>query len=230
LSALFRRREVWLPTGWGWLLLLAIAGLATVALGLSARSLLALDAPARGPDARGARTLVVEGWLADPELAQAVAAFKRGRYERVLTTGGPIEAWIDVGNFGSFALRAAAYLRGHGITEVPVIALPAPDTKKDRSYLTALMVRDWARREGVALQAVDVYSVGVHTRRSRTIYRMALGDGVEVGALAARPADYDDERWWASSTGAKKTLNEVVSLAWTACCFWPSPGEAAAFR
>jgi len=76
----------------------------------------------------------------------------------------------------------------------------------------------------------DVYSVGVHTRRSRTIYRLALGGDVEVGALAARPVDYDDERWWASSTGAKKTLNEVVSLAWTACCFWPEPPAAPSLR
>jgi hypothetical protein len=226
LSRLFRRREVWLPTLWGWLLLLAIAVATIVALGLSARSLLALDAPARGPEGRGARTLIVEGWLTDTELAQAVVAFKRGRYERVLTSGGPIEPWIDVGNWRNFALRSAAYLRSHGVTEVPVIAVQAPDTKKDRSYLNALMVREWAQREGVALTAVDVYSAGVHARRSRMVYRMALGDGVEVGAMAARPGDYDDERWWASSTGAKTTLNEVVSIAWTQCCFWPEPPEA----
>ena len=221
MSWLVRRREVWLPTAWGWLLLLVVAVAAICALGLSARSLLALDAPARGPDGQGARTLIVEGWLTDDELAQAVVTFRRGHYERVLTSGGPIEPWIDVGNWHNFALRAAAYLRAHGVTAVPVIAVPAPDTKKDRSYLSASMVREWARRERVALTAVDVYTAGVHARRSRMVYRLALGDAVEVGALAARPGDYDDERWWESSTGAKTTLNEVVSLAWTQCCFWP---------
>ncbi|MEP7100476.1 MAG: hypothetical protein ABI702_24385 [Burkholderiales bacterium] len=221
MSFLFRRRQVWLPTLWGWLMLLLLAGATIVVLGLSARSLLALDAPARGHDGRGARTLIVEGWLSDAELAQAVATIRRGRYERVITSGGPIEPWIDAGHYGSFALRAAGYLRAHGIVELPVIAVPAPDTKKDRSYISALMVREWAQREGVALNAVDVYSAGVHARRSRTIYRMGLGEAVEVGVLAARPDDYDDERWWASSSGAKTTLNEVVSLAWTACCFWP---------
>ena len=219
-----------MPTLWGGLLLLAVAIASIVALGLSARGLLALDAPARGPDGQGARTLIVEGWLNDTELAQAVAVFKRGHYERVLTSGGPIEPWIDVGNWRNFALRAAAYLRANGVTEVPVIAVPAAATKTERSYVSALMVREWAQREGLALTAVDVYSVGVHTRRSRTIYRMALGDGVEVGAMAARPGDYDDARWWASSTGAKATLNEVISIAWTACCFWPAPTEPAALK
>ena len=228
MNPLFRRRQVWLPTLWGWLLLLFLAAAAIIALAHSAHGLLALDAPARGPDGQGARTLIVEGWLTDDELAQAVDAVKRGRYERLITTGGPIEAWIDAGHWGNFALRAAGYLRAHGVTELPVIAVQAPDTKKDRSYLSALKVREWAQRERLALTAVDVYSAGVHTRRSRTIYRMALGDSVEVGAMGARPGDYDDERWWASSTGAKTTLNEVVSVAWTQCCFWPGPPEPAA--
>jgi len=207
-------------------MLLVVAGASMVALGLSTYRLLALDAPARGADGLGARTLIVEGWLDDDEMAQAVTAFRRGHYERVLTTGGPIEPWIDVGNWRNFALRAAAYLRTHGLTDVPVIAVPAADTKKDRSYLSALMVREWAQREGVALAAVDVYSAGVHARRSRTIYRMALGDGVEVGAMSARASDYDGERWWASSSGAKATLDELVSLVWTQCCFWPAPQAA----
>ncbi len=221
MSRLFRRREIWLPTLWGWLLLLVAASATIAALGLSARSLLALDAPARGPDGKGARTLIVEGWLSDDELAQAVAVIKRGRYERVLTSGGPIEAWTDAGHWGNFALRAAGYLRAHGVTEMPVIPVPAPDTKKDRSYLSAARVREWAQREGLALTAVDVYSAGVHTRRTRMVYRMALGEGVEVGAMGARPSDYDDERWWTSSTGAKTTLSEVIGIAWTQCCFWP---------
>lgn len=228
MSVLFRRREVWLPTLWGGLLLLVIAGAALIGLGLSARSLLALDAPARGPDGQGARTLIVEGWLSDGELAQALAVIRRGHYGRVLTSGGPIEPWMDGGHWGNFAVRAAGYLRANGVVDLPVIAVPAPDTKKDRSYLSALRVRQWAQREGVVLVAVDVYSAGVHARRSRTVYRMALGEGVEVGVLAARPDDYDDARWWTSSTGAKSTLNEVVSLAWTACCFWPGPPDSVA--
>lgn len=227
LSWLLRRRELWWPTLWGWAVLSIAACATLVMLGLSARSLLALDAPAHGPDGLGARTLIVEGWLDEDELVQAVAAFRRGRYERVLTTGGPIDARIDVGQWRHFALRAAAYLRTHGVGDVPVIAVPAPATKNDRSYLSALMVRAWARQQRLTLTAVDVYSAGMHARRSRTIFRLALGNGVEVGAMAARPSEYDDTRWWASSSGAKATLDEVVSLAWTQCCFWPGPPEDA---
>ncbi|MES3014517.1 MAG: hypothetical protein V4750_12430 [Pseudomonadota bacterium] len=218
---LFRRREVWLPTVWGLLLMLAIAAAIVVGLARSAYQLLAPQSPAPG-----ARTLVVEGWLDRAELHQAVATARSGRYERVLTTGGPIDPTMDVGGWKSFAVRAAAQLRASGLpADMPVIAVPAPAAAQDRSYLSALVVREWAMQNGVALGALDVYSAGVHARRSWLVYRMAFGEAVEVGVLAARPADHDPQRWWTSSVGTKTTLGEILSLAWTKCCFWPgAPG------
>lgn len=231
---LWRRRTVWLPTLWGALLLLALAAVAALALGRVAYDLLAPNAPARGRDGGGARTLVVEGFMSPAELDQVIVTLRGAHYERVLTTGGPIEQWPGVASWPSFAERAAAYLRAHGAHGVPVIALPAPRSARDRTYLSALMVRAWAQRNGVAPDAVDLYSVGVHARRSRLLTRMALGDAVEVGVLAAQPSEYDGRRWWTSSEAAKATLGEALGLAWTQCCFWPAPpgppdaGQAAA--
>jgi len=223
MPALWRRRQVWLPTGFGALLLLAALALAATGLGRHAYDLLALERPARGAAGTGARTLVVEGWLDAPELGQALVALRAGPYERVLTTGGPVPNWPGSAPvWPSYAERAAAYLRANGAA-VPVIAVAAPFTAQDRTYLSALMVRAWAQRAGVRLEAIDLYSAGVHARRSWLVYRMALGDAVEVGVRSARPTDHDARRWWTSSTGAKTTLGEALSLAWTACCFWPSP-------
>ncbi len=197
-----------------------------VGLAIAANGFLAPNDRARGSDGSGARTLVVEGWIDEAALVQAIAAFRRGRYERVLTTGGPIDAWSDAGGWKSFANRAANYLRTHGLTSVPVVALPAPESKQERTYLNAVMVRDWARQSGLPLGAIDVFSAGVHARRSRLLYRMALGDTVEVGVLAADPVDFDADRWWTSSAGTKSALGETLGLAWTKCCFWPAaPGS-----
>ncbi len=219
---LFRRRQVWLPTWRGALLLLAAVTAIVVLLGLNAYALLAPSQPARGPAGTGARTLVVEGWLNHDELEQAVVAVRAGHYERVLATGGPITSWSEGSEWHDYAARAAAYLRANGVTGVPIIQVPAPASAQDRSYLSAVMVRDWAQQSGVTLAAIDLFSAGVHARRSWLVYRMALGDGVEVGVLAAYPTEYD-ARWWASSAGAKSVLGEVLSLGWTKCCFWPDP-------
>ncbi len=212
-----RRRAVWLPTLPLALLLCALLAAAVFLTGRHAYDLLALRVPAPA-----ARTLVVEGWLSRAELREAIALRRSGRYERVLTTGGLIDPDQDVGGWQNFAARAAAILREDAAASaVPVIAVPAPQTLQERTYLSAVQVREWAAQAGVRLDAIDVYTLGVHARRSRQVYRLALGDAVEVGVIAVPPVEYDGPRWWTSSSGAKNTLGELVSLAWTSCCFWP---------
>lgn len=225
MATLFRRREVWVPTLSGWLLALAIAAALLAVLGLGAADFLMLHEPALGRDGRGARTMVVEGWLDEADLDQAIAAIRGGHYERVLTTGGPIESWNDARVWKSFAERAAGYLKAQGLSAIPVIAVPAPASAQDRTFLSAVMVRVWAQRAGVTLTALDLYSADVHARRSRLLFRMAFGPTVEVGVLASAPRDHDAQRWWSSSAGAKAVVGEALSLAWTKCCFWPAaPG------
>jgi hypothetical protein len=85
------------------------------------------------------------------------------------------------------------------------------------------MVRDWLQAAGVNVDAIDLYSGGVHARRSRAVYEMAFGSAVQVGVMSALPSDYDPQHWWTTSQGAKTVTGEALSLAWTRCCFWPPP-------
>ena len=216
--ALLARRSVWVPTLWGWLLLLAACvGVAAVAAH-GAYTFLAVEQPLARAD-----TLVVEGWLGDHELDQAVKAFRRGHYRRIVTTGGPLDWWGENPPWETFAERAADYLKRHGLADVTIVSVPAPASAQERTFLSAVMVRDWAQQNGVALRAIDLYSAGTHARRSHLLYRMALGPAVEVGVMAALPEHLDPSRWWATSAGAKAVLGEMLSLAWTKCCFWPGP-------
>lgn len=225
MSALFRRRQIWLPTLSGVLLLCIVGAIAALGAARMVGGYLAQSDPAAGSDHRGARTLVVEGWLEAPELDAAIAVARRGRYERVITSGGAIDSWQEGVVWPNYAERAASYLQRHGLTEIPVVAVAAPATARDRTYLSALVVREWLRREQPGLAALDLLSAGVHARRSRLAYRLAFGPEVEVGVLAAPPRGYDLDRWWLTSEGAKTVLGELISLAWTKCCFWPGAGS-----
>ena len=219
---LFRRRTVWLPTWQGGLLIGLLVAATLVFAARHAVGFLALSEPAPGRDHTGARTLVVEGWLDRPDLDQAAAIVRRGRYALVLTTGGPVPAGFDdPARWSSYAERAASHLRVNTPAGTRITAIPAPDSAQDRTFLSAVMLREWAKRNGAVLEAVDLVSAGVHARRSRRLYQAALGPEVAVGILATAPAEYDPERWWASSTGAKTVLGETIALAWTVCCFHP---------
>ena len=222
---LFRRRQVWLPTGWLTLLLVVVVAAVSIVALRHLATYLAASEPAAGRDGSGARTLIVEGWLDEDGLDDAIGAIGRGRYQRVIAAGGPIESWQEGQRWPSYAERAADYLRHHGAS-VPVTAVPAPASAQDRTFLSAVVVRDALRSQGVAVDAIDLFSGGVHARRSRMVYRLAFGPDVEVGVFAARPRRYPLERWWATSDGAKSTIGELLSLAWTSCCFWPpAPGS-----
>ena len=228
MPSLFCRRQIWLPTWWGSLLLVAVvSGLALLAL-RHLGSFLAPDEPAAGRDGRGARTLIVEGWLDEEGLDDAIAVIARGRYERVVASGGPIESWRASQSWPTYADRAADYLRRHGVSTIPVVAVAAPPSAQERTFLSAVVVRDWLRQQGGRVDPVDLFSGGVHARRSRLLYAMAFGPDVEVGVLAARPRRYALERWWTTSDGVKGVLDEAIGLAWTKCCFWPpAPGSHA---
>ena len=217
---LIRRRTVWVPTLWGWLALL-LAG-AAVAFGLvrGIYPFLAVTEPV------GASVLVVEGWLGQRELDDAIAVFRAGGYERIVTTGGPLHSWPETTNESTYAHKAADYLRRHGLATVPITPAPSPLTLRDRTYTSALMVRAWAQRSGIELKKLDLASRGPHARRSRRLYEEAFGPDVRIGVFAIHPADYDEARWWRTSTGARDVAEQAMGFVWISLFFNPSGQES----
>lgn len=218
--ALVRRREIWVPTVWGWLFILVVGAGTLIWTGLHVHSFLAPNKPS------GARLLVVEGWMPSDQLDQAVDRFYEGGYERVITTGGPIESALNRFGHTSYAEWARDYLVQRGLPGVAVSAVPAPASNQDRTFLTAVIVREWLTRSGPAVDALDVLSPGVHSRRSWALYRLAFGSQVRIGIFAARPTRYDPDAWWKTSAGAKTVLSEALGWFWTQVFFRPgAPGS-----
>ena len=215
--ALFRQRHIWLPTIWGWLVLLVFFSVLCILMARTLYSFLAPNAPV------GARVLVIEGWLAPGELDQAVQVFKKGGYERVVTTGGPIVGWPEILKNTNYASMAADYLAQHGVPRESITAVPTPASAQERTFLSAVVLRESAPQLGISLDALDLLSSGAHARRSRLLFQMAFGNKVRVGILAAKPAEYDADAWWRSSSGAEAIVFQTIGLVWVKCCFWPGP-------
>jgi uncharacterized SAM-binding protein YcdF (DUF218 family) len=214
---LFRQRRVWLPTISGWFLLLALGIAMIVYCVCNIYSFLAPNQPA------DARILVVEGWLSPEELDQAVRTFKTGGYERIITTGGPISGWPELMINTDYAKVAGDYLTQHGIPQDAIIVVSTPKSAQERTFLSAVELRESARRLRIKLEAIDLFSSGAHARRSRLLYQMALGPKVRVGILAARPEEYDPKAWWKTSSGVESVIYQSIGLIWVKCFFWPGP-------
>lgn len=210
---LLRRREVALPTWRGWLvlaLLLFAAGRGFLAW---VHPFLAVDAPI------GGEVLVVEGWIPDYALRDALREFRARGYPRLLTTGGPVPEGMAFSYHRNYARLAAAALRDFGLSPDSIVEIPSLAVRRDRTYAEGVAVAAWMRGEGRAGGALDLYSFSTHARRSRLLYRLALGPGTRVGVFAPPDREYDAARWWASSNGFRRVTDEWIAYLYAKFAF-----------
>jgi hypothetical protein len=217
--ALFRRRSLLLPTLTGWLLILLICGLGALYLFRGIADFLTVYEPA------DADYLVIEGWMNKDELDQSLDYFNSADYRLAIIVGGPISNdfhGIDTNE----AERAAGYLRGRGLAQDQSVVIPTPYSAQNRTFLNAVMTREWFARQGIELSRLDVFSSHVHTRRSRDLYQLAFGDEVTVGVIPSRPDNFDPAYWWRSSDSGKLVAIEFAGWLLVKCCFHPGePGS-----
>lgn len=210
------KRERWGLTLWGWAA--ALLGLSAIVLILvpGINDFLAIDCPVRG------EILVLEGWIPDYAIGEAVAEFGRGGYKRMIAVSGPIEKGSYLSEFKSYARLTQATLSAQGFDEGLIGIVEIGSVKKDRTYSSAKAVRQWAESQGMHVHALDVYTLGVHARRSRLLFQEAFGDGVAVGVIAAEDRRYDAKSWWKSSEGVRDVMSELIAYVYALLFFHPS--------
>jgi len=109
----------------------------------------------------------------------------------------------------------------NGIKQPEITSLPTPDSAQNRTFLSAVIVRDWLIKKKNNTQTIDVVSEGVHARRTLTLYQMAFANKRGIGIMAGKAEQYLLESWWQTSAGIKTVISEVVGLVWSVCCFYP---------
>ena len=167
----------------------------------------------------GGEILVVEGWIPDYCLREALQTFRSRGYRLLVTTGGPLPAGMPYSSYGSHAEYAAKCLRDLGLGADSVFAVPSIDAIKDRTYMEGVALKDWMRSRGHVYPSLDLFTFSAHGRRSRLLYRKALGPGTKVGVISALDWGYDPKRWWRSSNGVRRISDETVAYIYAAIFF-----------
>jgi hypothetical protein len=209
--ALFKRTWLWWPTWRGGLALLVLALVPTALVWLGAGFILSPTCPRIDAD-----VLVVEGWLPDYALAEALREFQNGRYELLVTTGGPLETGSYLVAYTNFAAVAAATLVRLGADPGRVVAVAAPAVKSDRTRASARALRGWLAEQRPQTTSLNLVSLGPHTRRSWHLFARVLAPGCRVGAISVAPNDAEMDAWWTTSAGFRAVTSEAVALlyAW----------------
>ena len=172
----------------------------------------------------GGGPLVVEGWLPDFAFQAAAAEFRRNQHEKIYVTGTPVEKGSYLLKYETFAQVGAATLLQIGLSNDVVQAVPAPAVRQDRTYASAVALRQWLQGHGLQPARLDVVSGGAHARRTRLLFEKAMGPGVKVGIIAVEPQEYDPKRWWGSSAGFRTVTAEMVAYLYARFLFRAKEG------
>ena len=213
--ALMRKREIWLPTWQGWLLLFFLVVLSGGLFITNVFSFLAITKPV------SAQYMVIEAWMPDSVIPQAVKEFNKQNYKQIFLTGGPLEHGHYLGAWRTFPDVTCASLLKLGIPKEVLVSLPIEEVKTDRTYQSALNFKKWLNQQTNQIKAVNVYSVGAHSRRTHYLFQKALGSGVELGIIALEHPEATLTNWKKSSFGVKTVMTEFLGWFYARFIFAP---------
>jgi hypothetical protein len=87
-------------------------------------------------------------------------------------------------NFTSYASKAKTELLRLGVDTTFLIAVPGVRTNINRTLASALAVRDWVNKTNIKITGINIFSYGMHARRSWMIYSKILGKSFNIGIVS----------------------------------------------
>ncbi len=213
---LLAKRERWSLTLQGCLVLLFV-------LVLAVAFFLTWIHPFLSPTRRvKSNILVVEGWVHEFVIQAAAKAASANGDLRVYSTGGP-----STGSGGytwdadTAASVGAGQLRAAGVPAMSVQMVPSHVIGRDRTYYSAIALRDWFRAHHMKAKDFNVVTESTHARRTWLLFQEAFGDEAKVGVIAIQNPDYDPKHWWRSSDGVREVIDETVAYLYARLLFHP---------
>lgn len=212
-SGWLTRRNLLVP-GWkGWFLIFGLLGLAGYGGVRGIYPLLAVNSP------ESSEYLVVEGWIPDYALKKALDLSLSSHCRYFILTGGFVKSELAPGPGDTYARAAMDRLRRMGGNLDHVQVVDSPKVIRDRTYSSAVAVREWFASEGVAPRSINVLTLGPHARRSRLLFEKAFGPHVAVGIISIPDREYEPRYWWRYSEGVKEILSEGAAYLYARFLF-----------
>jgi uncharacterized SAM-binding protein YcdF (DUF218 family) len=169
--------------------------------------------------------LVVEGWIHPYAIQVAANEFRNYSYQRVFSTGGPVVGKGGyINDYQTAASVGADLLKKAGIPPDLIQMVPSHVMGRDRTYSSALALRDWLHEHDVRVRSLNIVTEGAHARRTRLLFEKALGPDINVGVISVNSPDFDAKRWWHYSEGVEDVIDEGIGYLYARFVF-PASSE-----
>ena len=166
--------------------------------------------------------LVVEGFIPDYAIQESKAIFEKGNYKLLLITGKPFDKGSHLSVYKNSGESSAATLIKLGMDSNKIRVVSLEDYhKRDRTYATALRLKEWIEDSGMEIKSLDLVTIDCHARRSRLLFQKVFNDEIKVGIISIANRDYDPKRWWTSSYGFRTVIQESIAWVYARFLFRP---------
>jgi hypothetical protein len=217
LLGILTRKERWGLSWRGWLLLTLGALLAAYLVFSRVHPFLAVTHRA------DTDILVVEGWIHGYAIRAAANEFNRGSYKELYTTGGPENgSGVYINDYQTSASIGAETLKKFGVPQGRVQMAPSHVNGRERTYNSAIALREWLREHNVSVRGMNVLTEDCHARRTQLLFQKVFGRNVAVGVIAVANPDYNPRYWWRYSDGVREVIGESIAYIYAKFFFYPS--------
>jgi hypothetical protein len=214
---LANKKECLRPTLFGWICILLTMFVAGLGYFEGVQGFLAVNRPI------SAKILVVDGQYPGYGYDSIAALIRTRLYEYVLTTGVDVDyTYISKENF-NIAAWSYKVLLTKDLYDCRLRKVPAGRVQRDRTYTSALAVKEWMKQNGIK-QDINIVTFGVHSRRSWILYKKVFKGYSRVGVISLHDLSYDNKKWFNDSRGVRQVMSETIGYLYTRIFFHPGIG------
>lgn len=158
--------------------------------------------------------LLVEGWINSDYVPAILEELHRHHYSRIVVIG-TIKPKINEKNIEDTKANAfliTKKLRTLSNNVIVINSINSVYKKKHQTFNYMVFFKNWLTQEHPNIKSVDLFSVGVHARKSHLLLRRVLPSSIETGVISAAPIYYNSECWWLSKKGIRLFLKNTISF------------------
>jgi hypothetical protein len=218
---LIERKECWRFTWIGWMGVLAFSGLVLLLFLFTIHPFLA---PTKTV---AADILIADNCLVNYGLKKLSDEFRSKNYSLILSAGVLLPQGSPfAAEYKTSGELSAAILKKFGIHEKAIVPIIPKPVERDRTFASALAVKNWLAQNNIQPRGINLFSMGPHSRRSWMLYKEALGEEIPIGIIAFENREYDPKRWWKTSSGVRTVLDETIAYLYAKLVFDPERARA----
>ncbi len=171
--------------------------------------------------------MVIEGFVPSYALEDALETYRSDGYKRLIVTGIAITKYECTSVFTNTAEATIHAIRQLGFTDSIYSARIPDNVYVDRTYHTAIATGILFEEHPEWPKSMNIFSIGVHARRSRMMFKEACGSEFNIGIIAYPDRSFNPDKWWKNSKGFRNVSNEFAATLFVSLFFHPDYDESA---